>query len=122
MGSWNGQACVRQIEHYVLSAIFWRWTSPLRMFNSMRSIPLTLDLDHIPPYSMTKGKGNRCKKPAQMIRSLFVSEQMCFILILIDGNCIPGKDVLNLLFMVLDDQSSLENAFPNELTLLSEPV
>lgn len=57
-----------------------------------------------------------------MIRSLFVSEQMCFILILIDGNCIPGKDVLNLLFMVLDDQSSLENAFPNELTLLSEPV
>ena len=88
----------------------------------MRSILLTPDLDHIPPYSMTKGKANRCKKPAQMIRSLFVSEQMCFILILIDGNFIPGKDVLNLLFMVLDDQSSLENAFPNELTLLSEHV
>lgn len=39
-----------------------------------------------------------------------------------DGNFIPGKDVLNLLFIVLDDQSSLENAFPNEFTLLSEPV
>lgn len=39
-----------------------------------------------------------------------------------DGNFIPEKDVLNLLFIVLDDQSSLENAFPNELTLLSEPV
>lgn len=61
-----------------------------------------------------KRKNEQVKEQAQMIHS--VSELMCFIPILIDGISLPGEFFLNLLFMVVSDQSSLENAFPNELT------
>lgn len=43
-----------------------------------------------------------------------VSELMCFTLILLDRIYVPGFFLI-LLFMVVNDQSSLENAFPNEL-------